>query len=149
MALVNCKKCLLLIIIAFALLGCNLGSQSEYIYYSGKITLIDTTIVPENIEIYSSNLNFELLDQDGNLKHPSSIPKHPDKSGNFQVVETTRSHGPAVTVEHWECGPLRLYIRHPKYKPYYDSLTNDQLQELRQNASGQWVLPDIILYPAL
>ena len=121
------------------------GSQSESIDYMGVIKIEDVDSIPSDIEIYSSNLDYDIVDSNGNLAKTQIEPDHPNKDGVFITGVTTYSHSASETVHHWQCGPLRLFIRHPDYFTYCDSLSNEQLKELKQNAAGQWLLPLITL----
>ena len=141
------KALLFTIILVLNFVNCNIDgeSQSEPIDYKGVIKIEGVDSIPNDIEIYSSNLDSKIVDSNGSLVKTQIKPDHPNKEGVFITGVTTYSHSASETVHHWQCGPLRLFIRHPDYFTYCDSLSNEQLKELKQNAAGQWLLPLITL----
>jgi hypothetical protein len=117
---------------------------SEIVTYKGKLVTSDGSAVDTSTDIYAANLDFLILNSDGSVKQ-NLIAQHPDRNGDFVAYGDTRSHSASVTVQQWECGPLRIYITGTNYVTYFDSLTNDQLRALQQNSDGQWILPTITL----
>jgi hypothetical protein len=141
------KKLLSFFAIALTvLLNCTCGKilnglsspTSEIVHYQGIIAVEGDATVSTTTAIYAANLDYK-------VKAPGDQPLHPASNGSFQLEVTTSSHSAGVTVEHWQCGPLRILIEGDNIVRYYDSLTNEKLKALEQNSAGEWVLPTIIL----
>jgi|SRR5271157_647571 hypothetical protein len=119
---------------------CN-DTTSELIAYRGTLIIQGNARIDTTISIYMGNLDYYLTTQ----YMAKMIPHHPDSNGNFKDTETTVSHTVGQSVEQWQCGPLRIFIRGDSIEDYHDSLTNTQLFALKQNTSGEWLLPLITL----
>lgn len=126
----------------FSFFSCCWDTSSELIAYRGSLAVDSGAIFYPSLSVYSSNLDFYLTPQDVAGMQPS----HPDSIGNFGAGGVTMSHCINDKVEQWECGPLRILIKGDSITTYYDSLSNAQLQSLKQNAKGEWVLPTITLH---
>lgn len=122
---------------------CQFSSpESGVIQYCGSLIMSDSTIIDSDIAIYAANLDYKIFDKNN---RPIGTPKHPNPNGSFRIGVTESSHQPCENVEHWECGPLHIYIEGKNIVAYYDSLSNSQLKQLKQNAAGEWELPVITL----
>ena len=142
------RTTLFLIVMGISILfNCSCGDilnglsspTSEIIHYRGTIVVNGDSIVNTNTAIYAANLNDK-------VNAPGDRPLHPLENGSFELEVTTYSHSPGVSVEQWQCGPLRILIEYSAYETYNDSLTNNQLKQLKQNSAGEWVLPTLTLY---
>jgi hypothetical protein len=116
---------------------------SEGINYRGKLEVAGDSTVNTSTNIWEGNYDYRIYGPNG--ARANAIPQHPSKNGDFIIYGVTYSHSPCVTVEQWQCGPLWILVEDPDCVTYYDSLTNDQLKTLQQNAAGEWVLPTITL----
>jgi hypothetical protein len=141
---------------AILLLGgcCSWVVTGEGTIYRGHIVgLSDSTI-----KIYADNLKRGVFSK-GEIR-PGWKPKHPDSEGFFIIGGTTPSHdecGPDP--DHWDNGPLEIFIRGPHIQDYHDTLSVAELKALiKLNADslgialdryerGVWQLPDIVLTP--
>ena len=158
------KSCLVLcLMMAFMLLfvscGC-ISKTSEGVYFRGKIVTgsrIDTTI-----NVYALGNSYPIFDTQGAIRVGVVYAVHPDTSGLFVFVGgATNSHCSDNPGDQTQVALLRIYIESSNFKPYYDSLTSDQLAKLTRISSeeagitysdpkysiGVWVLPDIVLQP--
>lgn len=135
--------------------GLSLGS--DILIYKGRIITgalpVDTTI-----QIYASNRGRPLF-ENGKIRY-NFIAGHPDTAGFFFSSGTTPQYGDNEDPPpQWEGGPLEIFVTHPSFNDYHDTLSIEELKPLPQITPeaagiklksverGVWVLPDIVLKP--
>jgi hypothetical protein len=139
-------------------MGCSgLSTGSDVLVYQGKIITgsfpVDTTI-----NIFGDNRGRPIL-KNGKPRD-GWVPNHPDTTGVFRISGTTPEYGDLESPPpHWEGGPLEIFVTHPSFQNYHDTLTKEELKALTQITPeqagikldkierGVWVLPDIVLQP--
>jgi hypothetical protein len=139
-------------------MGCSgLSTGSDVLVYQGKI-ITGSLPVDFTINIYGDNRGRPIL-RNGQPRD-GWIPNHPDTNGIFRVSGTTPEYGDLESPPpHWEGGPLEIFITHPDFKDFHDTLSKEELKGLLQITPeeagikldkierGVWVLPDIVLQP--
>lgn len=135
--------------------GLSLGS--DILIYKGRI-ITGITPVDTTIQIYASSRGRPLF-ENGKIRY-NFIAGNPDTAGFFFSNGTTPQYGENEdSPPQWEGGPIEIFITHPSFKDYHDTLSIEELKPLPQITPeaagiklksverGVWVFPDIHLVP--